>query len=480
MTSSLTQYSVAEIRQSILDAFTIYKPGDSTAEGSDAWVEANALAIQLFRQQLRDVDIASWISVKYATGTKLDDLAAQWLPTPRQAATQWFGRVTFTATSGSTPTAAIGDLTATSESGLSYTNTEIIAAGDWSAGTVAVEVESDTTGTSNNQSNGTALTLNSTPAGFESSATLIVDANTILATDRESDEDLRARVFNATKNRPASGNWSHFKEWAEEVDGVDTAYIYPLMYGLGTVLVVPMGESGSLVTGAITASVIDKINEQGHRPVGTILYVKIPTPDAVEVFVHVKPEIGYEADWSGTNMITDWPTPPTTTNFLVAGTINFSVDDRIAVNIEDFVGNDIWEQVTVTSIVGNMVTVDPALSTAPLDGVAIWPGGPLWQPIHDAIVAEFAKLGPAKCIETTGDDSLRSPRLPYYNSNDGGDCTIWSSKLHEAIEAIPGTNGVLTLELDGSTIYGESAICLRGATTVPIKTLDLDIRITFA
>jgi len=478
MTSTLTTYTIPEIRQQILDAFTVYKPADSTAEGSDAWVEANAVAIQLYRQQLRDVDVASWISIKYATGIKLDDLAYQWLLTPRQSATKWYGQITFTATSGSTPSALAGTLTGSSDSGASYGNTEAISAIDWIGGSVTVDAESLTTGVSNNQTNGTSLTLSSTPAGFLSTAVLVVDANTIEAEDQESDEDLRARIFNATKNRPASGNWSHFKEWAEEVDGVDTAFVYPLMYGLGTCLIVPMGPDAAIVTDAVVTAVENKIDEVGKRPVGTIRYVKKATASPVTVLVSVKAEVGYEPDWTGTNLIGPAPAP-TLTTFTTTATPNFAEGDRVVVVVN--IANPTVEERIVASIVGNNVTVSSPFSYLPLGSGApffVRSGGPLWQLIHDAIEDEFKELGPAKCIETTGADSVISPRTPYYNAEH--DCTIWSSKLTEAIEAIEGTGGIWTLSLNGSVIYGISAQAIRRATIIYVKTLDPNISITFA
>jgi len=470
--TALTKYTIEEIRSSILDSFTVYRPKDSTAVGSDAWMVANALAEQIYKLQLRDDQVASWITEEFATEDKLDAQAAQWLPADnqRRAATTWTGTFTLTATLG-TPIVPIDSLITIND--ITYKTTEAVAAIDWSSSTVNVDVESVTTGTSANQLVGTAGTLSSPPAGVSSSCTL---ASTVTeALDKESDVSLRLRIQNAKRNRPASGNWAHFKEWTESVNGVDKAYVYPIMYGLGTVLVVPVGLSGSSVTSTIIENVKTEINADGHRPVGTILFVTSSVEVPVTCSVNVFPVAGYESDYtfSTANHIAAGPAP-TTTVFYTTGTPTIEEGDRAILIYDDGDGVRHTIQRTVSDVDAGTkkVTISEALDEPPLVGSYVYPGGPLWQPIYDAICSEFSKLGTANCTDT------RSQRYPYYNT-EGCNSTIYASQIYQAIEEIPGTNGATSLTFDGASVEYVTNEISRGATTIPILKISPYITITF-
>lgn len=69
------------------------------------------------------------------------------------------------------------------------------------------------------------------PAGVATECRLTVQGGT----DRESDASLLARLLEIIRRPPAGGNRYDYKNWALSVDGVTSAYVYPLRRGLGTV-----------------------------------------------------------------------------------------------------------------------------------------------------------------------------------------------------------------------------------------------------
>lgn len=53
--------------------------------------------------------------------------------------------------------------------------------------------------------------------------------------DREDDDSYRPRILAKIRSEGSSGNAAHYKEWAEEIPGVDKALVVPLEFGNGTV-----------------------------------------------------------------------------------------------------------------------------------------------------------------------------------------------------------------------------------------------------
>ncbi|WP_230478800.1 baseplate J/gp47 family protein [Kingella kingae] len=69
------------------------------------------------------------------------------------------------------------------------------------------------------------------PAGVQSDCVITAQGGT----DAESDASLLARLLERLRRPPAGGNQYDYKNWALSVDGVSSAYVYPLRRGLGTV-----------------------------------------------------------------------------------------------------------------------------------------------------------------------------------------------------------------------------------------------------
>ncbi len=100
------------------------------------------------------------------------------------------------------------------------------------AGVVQIPAAASAGGLAGNQTSSVTATLSSAPAGVSTAATLISMTS---GADIEGDASLLARYLDLLRQPPRGGSKSDWKRWAEEVAGVQLAYVYPLRSGLGTV-----------------------------------------------------------------------------------------------------------------------------------------------------------------------------------------------------------------------------------------------------
>lgn len=108
-------------------------------------------------------------------------------------------------------------------------------------GSVEVAVIATVAGSGQNQTAETSVTLQSAPAGVDSTAILL---EMVGGTDTETDESLLARYEERLRRPAAGGNQYDFRNWCLEVPGVVDAFIYPLRRGNGFVDAVILGENG--------------------------------------------------------------------------------------------------------------------------------------------------------------------------------------------------------------------------------------------
>lgn len=110
-------------------------------------------------------------------------------------------------------------------------------------------------------------------------------------TDGETDGELRKRLELRLQNPPTSGNESHYKMWALEVDGIGDARVFPEDGGPGTVKVIPVtSEKRAPNSGTITA-VLNHINE--NKPIGAVVAVVAPQETAINVSAAITLNSGY-------------------------------------------------------------------------------------------------------------------------------------------------------------------------------------------
>ena len=153
---------------------------------------------------------------------------------------------------------------------------EVIEQGVIASGVAQLRVRSLAMGTDQNIREATAGLFMSAPAGVRSECVL---NNVQGGTDSESDASLLERLLEHIRRPPAGGNRYDYKNWALNVDGVDSAYIYPLRRGLGTVDIV-ITSNNDLPSDETVAKVQAYIDDV--RPV-TAKEVKVMKPDVTVV-----------------------------------------------------------------------------------------------------------------------------------------------------------------------------------------------------
>ena len=135
----------------------------------------------------------------------------------------------------------------------------------------------------------TAGQLMAASAGISSDVMLSATGGT----DAENDASLLSRLLERIRRPPAGGNWHDYKNWALSVDGVSSAYVYPLRRGLGTVdvAITSANQLPSAETLAAVQNYIDAV-----RPV-TAKNVRVLAPDITQVDVRVRVKLA-GADWA--------------------------------------------------------------------------------------------------------------------------------------------------------------------------------------
>lgn len=102
-----------------------------------------------------------------------------------------------------------------------------------SDGSATVRVIALNTGETSNVKAESKAILTSPPVGISTDCLLLSDVTG--GTAAESDASLLARLLERIRRPPSGGNKKDFRQWAESVDGVTSAFVYPLRRGEGTV-----------------------------------------------------------------------------------------------------------------------------------------------------------------------------------------------------------------------------------------------------
>jgi len=346
----------------------------------------------------------------------------------REEATKAVLQVTVTGTPSATVT--FGSSRPTSPSGLSYTAS---ANADGTGTSVALDgsgnatayVTCQTAGSDGNLAAGTTLTWSSTPANANPTLTVVDIA--VPGEDQESKDSWALRIIEHRRERPAGANRASLKEWAETVNGVDAAYIYPLWhqtYGPGTrgavtivVLGPPQGSNVTntrILTGGTTETIVDGYiegtnDESGNStPRGTQLrpsalpsgsYVTLP---AIEVIQDVTISLTMASDapfpWTVPTSYTVTAYNSTTKEItLSADPAQVEVGDTIAVRDTGTRGKYSYGKVIGVNHGTNKVTMESTFAPTTVDTTAsgrIRPAPPSATSIRDAVFAYFDSLTP--------------------------------------------------------------------------------------
>jgi uncharacterized phage protein gp47/JayE len=142
---------------------------------------------------------------------------------------------------GATFNGAIG-LTVRQNDGLTRQDgTPYIASADATVdptGTVIVPVIAAVNGAATNCDAGTPMTLDTPPAGINAGG--VTSAALVGGADQETDDELRTRMLAKYREPPKGGTAGDYLEWALSVPGCTRAWIVPMGYGPGSVVVYPM------------------------------------------------------------------------------------------------------------------------------------------------------------------------------------------------------------------------------------------------
>ena len=104
--------------------------------------------------------------------------------------------------------------------------------------------------------------------------------------DPESDAALCGRLYDYLRKPATSGNLFHYQQWANEVDGVGKAKVFPLANGPGTVKVVLAGTDGKGAGESCVAACRAHIEKL--RPIGAAVEVAAAAEKKIDVSCMVK------------------------------------------------------------------------------------------------------------------------------------------------------------------------------------------------
>ena len=269
------------IRAAILrDTQSLIPDADISAD-SDHYVHASRLASCAAGQYAHQTWITRQIFPDTADTDYLERHAALRGIT-RRAATRAGGMVTISGTAGARLAAG-----AQIKLGNRFyaTTAEATIGSDLSARVPIVASEAGEQGNCDT----TAGQLMAASAGISSDVVLSATGGT----DAENDASLLSRLLEHIRRPPAGGNQYDYKNWALSVDGVSSAYVYPLRRGLGTVdvAITSANQLPSAETLAAVQNYIDAV-----RPV-TAKNVRVLAPDITRVDVRVRVKLS-GADWA--------------------------------------------------------------------------------------------------------------------------------------------------------------------------------------
>lgn len=293
---------------------------------------------------------------------------------------------------------ALQELVHTSGLRFQIQNAEVIA----STGYVDCDVVGIDTGTQTRLSAGEVLRFASTPVDLEEAAELQIAIDED-GDDVEQDGAYRARILSRLSDPPLGGAPNDYVQWALEQVGVAGAFVYPQRNGLGTVDVAAFhlgtGSARSLLAGERTSlqALLDE-----RRPVGAVVRVLETTPQTVNVEVAVigNGEARYLFDWDDATplTITSWNAGTRTLKFTTPRPLSMTANDRIVIASASVAAGIQFTIESLSTSASDEVVLKPSATLTdypPVGGELVYSGGPLVEPVRDAILAHINALGPS-------------------------------------------------------------------------------------
>lgn len=153
----------------------------------------------------------------------------------------------------------------------------------------AATIEAEEPGEAGNLPHGDELTFVSPISGVNAIATIVGGGNRG-GVDPESVEQLRERVLEVLRDRPAGGKAADYVRWAKEVVGVTRAWVTENVSGLGTVGVqFVMDDRDDIIPASGDVSAVAN-HIEALRPVGAQLIVTAPTAVDFDLEISLNPD----------------------------------------------------------------------------------------------------------------------------------------------------------------------------------------------
>lgn len=449
-----------------------------TAPGSDAYLWASALAVQIEALEAQAEQVTKDMLPDQASAEALDRHAFV------DGLTRLAGftaRHTVTVSAGSNATFTIPAGTRMSYSdGTVYIveSASVTTSGGGHTGTITVRAQD--AGTGGTRAVADTLTFASAPTGLN--PTGAVASVVRRGTDVETDDALATRIIARRRERPGSGNRADWREWVKAYTATEIvdAYVYPLLAppasfpGAGTVStpgcvtvvavgpaqgdsvtntrIVPTDDVSARSTPGSRLTRVEDYIEGDRLPDGTDVssnpndalrpVVVTPTNYCVQqinttsqdVVMALTVSTANAGQWSGTMTVVS----VSATELVVSGNQLANVGFRVLVNITTAAYRGGWKLFTLGA--GSFDTVnttfvinDPDMGTGVV-GSSVYPAPGNFNAVRTAILAYFDALGP-------GDTS---PASRWPSEDDGGRATLYLNAL--AAAAI-GVDGVLTAKV---------------------------------
>ena len=433
-----------------------------TSEGSDAYNQLDALALEFEGLELAAQEAAHRVLLRNQSGADLDE-SAEDDGTARKGAT--FARRDVAVVGPPSATTAVAGATLSTPSGLRFspvdpsTGAPLTSIDTDGSGAATITVECLTAGTGGNLVPGTVLTWSSAPTGFAATATVASGTGARTGEARESDDDLRNRLLLRRKERPGGGNRSWWWSEARLVSGVGEAFVYRVMASpesppgsgvyaytpntRGDITVMPFapppssyaeGDDGmvagfSRIPSADLVTLVRRffLGERDAQGGAIDAYgaERFPAHMTPEHF-HVVPPRGYERDvvvsvqaeagWRwlpGDNAVDNTGTSTTTVLELDLALTGWQVGDRIAIadwgtGATLIRGGWFLRRIVSLNVGSRSVTLDTALPGVPPvgtptrpDAVKVADATSLWATALEDMAKKFDAMGPGPGPATT-------------------------------------------------------------------------------
>lgn len=313
-----------------------------TQEGSRYWLEADAIDLYGQATQARaswfvDQTIPSRASSAYLAGVH----QPLWIPEGKLDASGGSGDVTARADSGViwVGSSTLGDPAAhVCRDGAGNLYQVRVTKTTPASGVVTLTLEAVEGGADTNPAIGTVLTWENAPANAE--VTCEVATNFTGGLPAETDAEFAARIEEAQRLRPGSGNRAHFRAWARQAsNAVESSFVYACALNAGAVVVAIVQKRGTAVgplaripSAATLADAVAYLTPPGSPVVpGNVKVVVVPAvSEPSNVSLRVGLQRGAGGGWAD---ISPWPRASVTYPLAKVTTVSSQTDIRITTDV---------------------------------------------------------------------------------------------------------------------------------------------------